>query len=167
MNQDEINRRVEETLAEPMPPMQAVMLPMDGSGEEYISLCRGFKANFDGAEHFWLKARQKREWWDLWENGEGFGEKYENYADYAASLVKSEEPLVYTPLSKEEFYEFVNLFPCFGARRQPLSEILELDELESSYVSGVYAEAEDKWSSRMAFAEFADEFVAFHWQTTA
>ncbi len=148
-----------------MPPMQVLEFNPKVSGEQYIILCRGLKTDFDNAEHFWLKARQKREWWDVWGDGGGLGNEYENYRLLATDSVKADEPLQYVSLSENEFYELINQYPCFEKLAQPLSQILGLDELRPCYVVGAYARA--KWNSVMAMAEFKDEFAAFHWHTTA
>jgi len=82
ISQTDIDRRIDLTLDGPLPPMQVAILNSEVVGtEEFVVLCRGLKTDFQDVVHFWLKARQRREWWDIWGDGENTVALVAEFAD--------------------------------------------------------------------------------------
>lgn len=131
----------------PSPPMEVVEFDQyafeSPASEQTIWACRGAKADFPTCALFWLKSLQAQDW-------EGRSDYFLSYAAKAVCL----------PLTEADFFRLVADYS--GNLREPLPKFLTP---RPGFVAA--GKMYDDWNDVGAVAEFADEFVAYYWCTTA
>jgi hypothetical protein len=113
------------------------------SSEESIYAIRGFKRDFPIATLFWVKSLQSQDW-------EGRAEYFDRYAELGQC----------SPLTEHEFFELISTYS--DRLRKDLPAFVKP---RPGFVKAMKMHSD--WDDVAAIAEFADEFVAFCWNTTA
>jgi hypothetical protein len=126
------------------PPMTILSFDADdfvtSCSEESIRICQGSRSNFDSAIQFWVKVIQHH----LSENPE--------------YLVPYLQRAKCRGISKKKFNQITQ---CCGGLRKRITLPLREDNFASAM------QMYDRWDDVAALAEYADEYIAFHWTTTA
>lgn len=144
---DELKHDLPDLLDSPTVPVDCAAYGQDAfqipGAEESLLLCRGSKAFFAGAIHFWMSAMRSQDW--------SYRQSY---------LLPYAQSAMCIPLSESEFLGFVSR--CLSTLKQPLAWP---PEKVGGFISALLMY--DDWDDKAAVAEYSLQYVALFWDMTA